>query len=287
MSIHMEEFPPLASLAKWRKSVHMPNGRIRPLRADALLSGRTMGYSPIRRRRVTNEVVTAVSGTWEPEAPLRADARRNREQIINAARRLFVERGADVPMDEIAREAGVGVGTLYRRFPDREELIRAVSVENFRQLRADAKRIVDEETDPGRALERLLRLSMDLRLGMTLSLLSPREFAALHASGEITDVRAELLASLATIVERAQEAGSLRADVGAGDVVFALTTLARPIAKQGHELAEMVSSRLVAIMLDGLRATPGSPLPGRAVTAGDLETLRLSGNLAGMRVREG
>lgn len=227
-----------------------------------------------------------MAGRWEPEGRLRADARRNREQIINAARKLFVERGADVPMDEIARQAGVGIGTLYRRFPDRDELIRAVSVESFRQLREDARSIENEETDPARMLERLLRLSMDLRLGMTLSLLSRRAFAAMHESAEIGEIRTELLDSLAAIIEHAQDAGALRKDVGAGDVVFAITTLARPLA-QGHELAETITRRLVAIMLDGLRVNPGTPLPGRPVTTGDLEALRRSGHLAGLRLHEG
>src|SRR5690349_8273462 len=84
--------------------------------------------------------------TMQP-GPLRADARRNREQIIEAARTLFLSLGPDVPMEEIARAAGVGVGTLYRRFPDRDELVKAVSLDTFSRLAELAARVEHEEPD--------------------------------------------------------------------------------------------------------------------------------------------
>ena len=113
---------------------------------------------------------------------LRADARRNREQIIEAARDLFIRVGTDVPMEEIAKTAGVGVGTLYRRFPDRDELIKAVSLDNFGRLLEVARRIEREETDPAKALGALLYSSLELRLGITMTTLSARSYVAIHES---------------------------------------------------------------------------------------------------------
>src|SRR5690349_16231486 len=97
--------------------------------------------------------------TAEPET-LRADARRNREQIIAAAKKMFLEFGPDVPMEEIARGAGVGVGTLYRRFPDREALIRAVARDNFEVVLAEARTVAAEEPSAWQAIVRLLTRSL-------------------------------------------------------------------------------------------------------------------------------
>ena len=217
----------------------------------------------------------------EVSAPLRADARRNREQIISAARALFVERGPEVPMEEIARTAGVGVGTLYRRFPDRDELIRAVSVDNFQRLRELAGQIEDEESEPDVALGRLLRSTLELRLGLTLSVLSPRAFNSVLGSPAVSEIRAELMEIVRRVVRRAHTAGVLRGDIDAGDVMLAMSSLARLVPRAGVPLAEMAFERLLALTLDGMRATQGRPLPGRPVTVEDVDELRSSGALNG------
>src|SRR5881227_3330880 len=90
--------------------------------------------------------------TADPDTTLRADARRNRDQILAAARSIFAAQGPEVPMEEIARAAGVGVGTLYRRFPDRDALIRAVAVENFERVLTDARAAAKEEPSAWLAL---------------------------------------------------------------------------------------------------------------------------------------
>ncbi|HEX5118030.1 MAG TPA: TetR/AcrR family transcriptional regulator [Pseudonocardiaceae bacterium] len=216
----------------------------------------------------------------EVSAPLRADARRNRQQIIDAARTLFVRRGPDVPMDEIARTAGVGIGTLYRRFPHRDELIRAVSVDNFQRLRELARVIEDEESDPDVALGRMLRSTLELRLGLILSVLSPRAFNSVVDSPEVTEIRAELMDIVGRVVQRAHDVGVLRADIGVGDVVLAMTALARLVPPPGEPLSEMAFERLFALTLDGMRTTPPDPLPGRPITVGDVEELRSTGALS-------
>jgi AcrR family transcriptional regulator len=87
---------------------------------------------------------------------LRADARRNRDQILLAARDVFIERGPDAALDEVARRAGVGNATLYRRFPDRRSLLRAVLVDVFRRVGDEARLALVEESDPFEALARYM-----------------------------------------------------------------------------------------------------------------------------------
>ena len=85
---------------------------------------------------------------------LRADARLNRERILAAARDSFVERGADVPLEEIAARAGVGIATLYRRFPDRAALQRAVALDVLTRVGQEARAAIEEEPDAFSALDR-------------------------------------------------------------------------------------------------------------------------------------
>lgn len=225
-----------------------------------------------------------MTGSDELSVPLRADARRNREHIIGAARSLFAARGTDVPMEEIARTAGVGVGTLYRRFPDRDSLIRAVSLDNFQRLRELARTIDDEEPDPGVGLRRLLRSTLELRLALTLSLASPKAAKSVLGSPTVTEIRLELLAIISRLVRRAQAAGELRRDIDVGDVVMAVVALARLGPPTGSPLAEMAFERLFTVTLDGMRADPERPvvgrsLPGRPLTVADVDELRGSGVL--------
>ncbi len=209
--------------------------------------------------------------------PLRADARRNREQIIEAARTLFIQTGTDVPMEEIARTAGVGVGTLYRRFPDRDELIKAVSLDNFARLLDLARRIESTEPDPAKALSTLLYSSLELRLGITMNAVSPRGFEAIQRSPELKAQRDEVLDIARRLLRRAQENGGFRKDIDIGDMVLALILVSKVVPPSDSEFAEMVFHRLIALMLDGLRTESGSPLPGRPIDYDDIEELRAAG----------
>src|SRR4051812_21699365 len=100
---------------------------------------------------------------------LRADARRNRDQIITTARSVFAERGYDVPMDEIARAAGVGVGTLYRRFPDRDALVRAVATDSLTRIVGEARAAEAEEPTAWQALVRFLTRSAELQVSVQIT----------------------------------------------------------------------------------------------------------------------
>jgi AcrR family transcriptional regulator len=192
--------------------------------------------------------IAAVEG--RPNRPLRADARRNRDRVLEAARSAFGAEGSDVSLDEIARRAGVGAGTVYRHFATKEALFEAVVFDRIGELVEEARALADEP-DPGRAfasfIERLARegaIKRDLvealaSDGFHLQLGEAPIFRAL------TDVLAELL-------HRAQRAGAVRSDVSVDDVVALLTGAAYAIC---HSRADDErTSRLLAIMYDGLRA---------------------------------
>jgi AcrR family transcriptional regulator len=215
------------------------------------------------------------------ETPLRADARRNREQIIQAARTLFVQIGADVPMEEIARAARVGVGTLYRRFPDRDELIKAVSLDSFTRLVELALRVEQEEPDPAIALTTLLRCALESRLGVTMTAVSARAYQALQDAPEIAQRRDEVVAVARRLLHRAQKRGTVRADIEVGDTMLALMLVSRLVPPSDDDFGEMVFRRLFALIMDGLRTTPGSTLPGRPLDYRDIEELRQRGGFAG------
>ena len=209
--------------------------------------------------------------TADPETTLRADARRNRDQILAAAKTIFAVSGPEVPMEEIARAAGVGVGTLYRRFPDRDALVRAVAMDNFERVLIDARAIAAEETSSWHALERLLLQSVELQLSVQLAMVSHRALVILKGDPEVRRLRDEILAVLDGFVDGAQTEGKLRPDVGAGDIAILLATLLRQARAKTPEVAEMAARRCVGIMIDGLSARPGSELPGRPITSGDLD----------------
>jgi AcrR family transcriptional regulator len=209
--------------------------------------------------------------TADPETTLRADARRNRDQILAAAKSIFAVSGPEVPMEEIARAAGVGVGTLYRRFPDRDALVRAVAMDNFERVLIDARAIAAEETSSWRALERLLRQSVELQLSVQLAMVSHRALAILKHDPEVRRLRDEILMVMDEFVDGAQAEGKLRPDVGSGDIAILFATLLRQMRAKSPEVAEMAARRCVGIMIDGLSARPGTELPGRPITSHDLD----------------
>lgn len=211
--------------------------------------------------------------TTGPKSGLRADARRNRDQILAAAREVFTAQGPEVPMEEIARAAGVGVGTLYRRFPDRESLIRAVAQESFTQVIDDARAACAEEATGWAALERLVRRSRRLQVSLQLAWSSARAREILLADPKTGELRDALMTEIERIVEAAQAEGTMRRDVGAGDVAMLLMLLLRqPLPASGPKILGL--DRAIAIMLDGLRARPGGELPGRPITIADLRIRR-------------
>lgn len=214
--------------------------------------------------------------TADSEAPLRADARRNRDQIVAAAKAMFARQGPDAPMEEIAREAGVGVGTLYRRFPDRQALIRAVARDNFAAVLAETRAAVAAEATAWDALVRIVRQSRELQLSVRLAILSPLAGSVIRDDPMTGTFRHELLETMDGVVRAAQAEGTLRPDVGTGDVAALLSLLLTPIPMLPARSAGLASDRALALMLDGLRVQPGMELPGHPLTMADFDAGAIS-----------
>ncbi|GAA2592545.1 TetR/AcrR family transcriptional regulator [Winogradskya consettensis] len=204
----------------------------------------------------------------EPE--LRADARRNLRQIIATAREIFVESGLDVPMEAIARRAGVGVGTLYRRFPDRGGLIAAVAASTFRAVLVDLRAAVDATASAWDAFIRLATTSENLVLTVHLAFPSPQVWTPVHAAEESRDVYREMMTALDRLVRDAQREGSLRADVGSGDVLGLVSFVLERLPPVSDPAGRLRAQRSLWLVLDGLGARPGSRLPGSPVSLAEL-----------------
>lgn len=197
----------------------------------------------------------------------RADALRNRERIVAAAREMFVEFGPDVPLDEIARRAGVGNATVYRNFPDRDALVREVVCSVMDRMSAEAERALAETGDAFEALSRFVHAAADERISALCPMVAGT-FDKCHPDLEAARRRCERLVQ--ELMERAMVAGQLRTDVGVGDLMVAAAQLSRPPAGTGCLSADRFVHRHLQLFLDGLRAPARSELPGSAVTMEDL-----------------
>jgi AcrR family transcriptional regulator len=184
----------------------------------------------------------------ERTRPMRADARRNRERLLQVARESFAAEGLSVPVDEIARRAGLGAGTMHRHFPTKESLYEAIVLSHVGAVVDEAERLA-EAVEPGEAFagfcSRLVeRGTADRALAEILA----------GAGGEMrTRIAAEtgrLDRALERLVERAQAAGRVRTDVSAADVRALLTGIHQAGERGGREMA----LRMLTVILDGLRA---------------------------------
>ncbi|MGO8685668.1 MAG: TetR/AcrR family transcriptional regulator [Candidatus Dormibacteria bacterium] len=197
----------------------------------------------------------AAAADPDPDHHLRADARRNRAAILAAAEAAFGAEGPDAPMDEIARRAGVGVGTLYRNFPTKEALLAAILAAHFEPLAAEARAAVGA-ADPGAAFFALVHhLAVAVQefraLADSLRAAGVDVHAGLHAHKSAGSQ--ELLEATGLVLARAQEAGQVRRDVSMTDVATIVGALyqAEAIA---HDPARFL--RCVDLVCDGLRPTP-------------------------------
>ncbi|WP_149180175.1 TetR/AcrR family transcriptional regulator, partial [Streptomyces sp. TRM49041] len=202
----------------------------------------------------------------------RADALRNRERIVTAAREMFVEFGADVPLDEIARRAGVGNATLYRHFPDRAALVHEVVVSVMVRITESAELAAAEEADTFAAVRRFAHEAADERIGALCPMLSGTFDSD---EPELAAARGKLEGAVQGLFQRAQAAGRLRADVAVGDLLVALSQLTRPLPGTACPDSDPFVHRHLQLLLDGLEAPARSELPGTAAT---LEALRQHGH---------
>ncbi|WP_020665926.1 TetR/AcrR family transcriptional regulator [Amycolatopsis nigrescens] len=187
--------------------------------------------------------------------PLRRDARRNRELLIAAAREIFGSKGLDAPLDEVARRAGVAIGTLYNRFPTRIELVEAAFSDLFDQAAAIAEEAAAIE-DPWQAFVFFLERTCELQAmdrGYAELCTRPLPDAPLLEAGKTRSVQV-----LSGIIDRAKEAGRLRADFRLEDAALAFTGTTGT-ATYGVEPEAW--RRHLAFLLDGFRAENAHPLP--------------------------
>ncbi|WP_188191558.1 TetR/AcrR family transcriptional regulator [Nonomuraea sp. SYSU D8015] len=193
---------------------------------------------------------------------LRADARRHHELIVNTARTVFAEQGPEAAMDEVARLAGVGPAVLYRHFPDRDALVRAVLEDALERMTDLAESARTEETWAFDALSRFVRGCAELRLDPLVSVIGTRI--------AIGDGGARLLEALERIVDAAHHEGALREDVGAGDVMGAVGLLVRGLPTLPAGLAQDLRERTAHLVLAGMRAHPAPAPPRSPMTAEEL-----------------
>ncbi len=183
--------------------------------------------------------------------PLRADAARNHRRIVEAAAEAFESDGPDVPLEEIARRAGLGVATLYRRFRTREALVRAVVEELFS---AEVEPTADIDTgDPWADLTGALSRALEVIAGRTVILKLARDAAAYDVDTVHRYGRA-----LARLLDRAREAGVVRPELTVRDL-SAVLVMAMTIARHGDP-GGADRRRYLALLTDGLRPAP-APLP--------------------------
>jgi AcrR family transcriptional regulator len=191
------------------------------------------------------------------ERPLRADARRNREKVLAAARAVFSEHGREAQMDDVARRAGVGVGTVYRHYPTKEALIEALMVDAFQTI-ADAARRALEIEDPWEAFSTVLwigaeTMSADRALSEVFASIPGGMESAMPTIGGLTE-------SMETIMRRAQEAGVLRPDAMIDDIPMLMCGIGSATKKEHR--CEGAWRRHLSIVLDGMRAASAeSKLP--------------------------
>ncbi|MEC3915367.1 TetR/AcrR family transcriptional regulator [Nocardia sp. CDC160] len=180
------------------------------------------------------------------DRPLRADARRNRERVLAAAQEAFAAEGISVPLDEIARRAGVGAGTVYRHFPTKEALFEAAILDQVEKITTHARGLTEAE-DPGTVFFEFLEL-------LVLQGTVKRDLAdALRTQGGEypRTISHDLKQALATLLSRAQEAGAVRPDIGVDD----LLTIVKGVFLAVHEAGADpgLRERTFAVIADGLR----------------------------------
>jgi AcrR family transcriptional regulator len=193
----------------------------------------------------------------------RADALRNRERVLEAAKAVFSSAGANGSLEAVARQAGVGIGTLYRHFPTREALFVAVYRREVQQL-VDLAEQLKAEAAPVDALRRWMRANVEFvatKKGMSAALA-----LAAHGSSELAAYTLDRLSrALGDLLQRAVETGEMRDDISPEDLLRALVGMCYTHDKPGWQANVL---RLVDVFVDGLRRRPGVPAaePQRAAT---------------------
>ena len=198
---------------------------------------------------------------------VRSDALSNREKILTVAADLMAQRGRNVPLAEIAEAAGVGVGTLYRGWPDRTALLHTLEHRAYEQLIAILARLEQSGHTGAEAIETYLDECLDLGNQLVLPL---------HGAPPLIDeaavaARGRINAALERFLADGREDGTVRADVNATDIIMCAAMITQPLP---HSPAfSVVARRHICLFVHGIRTPAGPPLPGPAVTQHDIEEM--------------
>lgn len=186
-----------------------------------------------------------------PSSPLRADARRNREAILRAADEAFAAEGLGVPVDEIARRAGVGAGTLYRHFPTKEALFEAVLVAHMDGI-AERARALAERPDPDDALFEFM-VGLGEEATAKKSLIDALAGAGVDVKERASASKRAVEQSFERLLRRAQDAGRVRSDVTIADLFSLIMGTCALADQRGSDASQ---SRMLTIVFDGMRTRP-------------------------------
>ena len=185
--------------------------------------------------------------------PMRADAVKNRQRILEAAAEIFAAQGVSVPIDAVAERAKVGVGTLYRHFPNKEALFEAIVVTKLDDL-VEAARAGANSEDPERALFEFIGLFAS-QAAMKHDLFDALSSAGIDIKSRCAVSVGELESSVDQLLRRAVATGAVRDDIGASDIVSLVIATCDAVARMGGD-ADSVQ-RLIGVLSEGLRRSPG------------------------------
>jgi AcrR family transcriptional regulator len=205
---------------------------------------------------------------------LRADARNNRARILAAARDVFVEQGPGAPLEDISRRAGTGIATLYRRFPDRGALMRAVVIDALHRSAEEARRAADEEADPFASLARYMHRALDTRIAAVIPALLDEISLA---DEETLRTRQDGIQIITDLIDAAHGAGELRPDVTVGDIGMLIVRASRPLpGTLPREVNDELGHRHLDVIIDGLRAAADrrGKLTGPGLSGEDLRQMQ-------------
>lgn len=202
-------------------------------------------------------------------AALRADAARNRDRLVTAATSLFAERGLDAPLDEIARRAGVSIGTLYNHFPTREALFDAIFPQRLAALDSIAAAAA-AEPDPWQGFVTFVHGTIDMQTedrGLNDALAQ-----RVPVSDQVVEACHRGFRHMAEIIDRAKASGQLRADFEVADFATLVWAMSQVIT-ESSTVAPDACRRFLAFFLDGLRADAAHRLDVPALTSDQLAAI--------------